>query len=91
MSKYLGEKLKNILDPDNRHDQIIGSVAWVLDNDYLYEDLGNMEDRLHSAAMKIFLSGGSINGYHSSVVRSAIKELEETGKIDYDAAPYKMD
>lgn len=92
MSKYLGEKMKNIVEPDNRGEQITGSVAWILDNDYLYEDLKDMQARLEAAAMKCFLAGPrGINGYHDYVIRSAMEELKTTGKIDYDAPPYTVD
>ena len=92
MSKYLGEKMKNIFEPDNRELQIIGSIAWILDNDYLYEDLKDMQARLEAAAMKCFLAGPrGINGYHDHVIRSVMEELKTTGKIDYDAPPYTVD
>lgn len=90
MSKYYGENLKNILHPSNKEEQIIGSTAFILDNDAHYDSLQIMPRRLEAAALKIVMAGPyGINGYHSFVIRSAMEELEKNGCVALNDPPYE--
>ena len=78
-------------EPKNRGEQIEGTTRFVLDNDAHYDNLKHNPNRLNACALKLFISGYNMQGYHANVIRKALQELETTGMIDNDAPPYEMD
>lgn len=80
-----------IMNPQNRREQIESTLRFVLDNPALYESLLHNPRRLEAAALKLFVSGYGMTGYHADVIRCALRDLDAHGLIEYDSAPYTME
>ena len=81
--------IDHILDPKNRKEQVEGTLRFVLDDAH-YESLLTTPRRLDAAAIKLFVSGMNMVGYHANVIRKAIRDLDQHGFIDAEAAPYEL-
>ena len=79
----------SLTNPKNRGEQIEGVIRFILDNDLYYDSLRHTPNRLNACVMNLFETK-SCNGYHAHVIREALRELNQTGKIDTDALPYEM-
>jgi hypothetical protein len=77
----------NLYEPKSKREQIEAVVRFVLDNDAQYTAANDMPTRLKIAAVKLFMERTSL-GYHAFVVRSALRELQDTGSLNYDGEPY---
>ena len=82
---------KLIFEPKNKGEQVEGSTRFILDNDPYYDILKHTPNRLNACALKLFISGHNMIGYHANVIRKGLQELEATGMIDHAAPPYEMD
>lgn len=75
-----------ITAPKNKKQQLEGTLKFILDDDSYYDVLHTNPKRLDAAAIICFQK--QLAGYHASVIRAALIELDSTGKIDYNAPIY---
>lgn len=78
-----------LTSPRNKLEQLQGIIAFYL-NDKEIEHLKFLPDCVKEVAFRMFKESECF-GYRSSVIRSALKELETKGEIDYDTQMYRME
>lgn len=78
-----------LINPKDRGEQIEGVVRLVLGNDLYYDSLKHLPNRLNACAIKIFMSYHAWDAYFPSVIRAALRELDNHGKIDLSGYIYE--
>ena len=83
-----------LTNPQNKYEQIQGIIDFYIESyikkyktaPYTYD----LPSRLQAIALMMF-DEADCSGYRAMVVRSAMKELETKGRIDYNSPMYTME